>query len=116
MDKKEFGEKLKGLRVSSGLCWDDILGSLQNKYGITLARSTIYGYEHGKCYPDPDAFMALCQIYGADNMLHEFGFTQMPTLVSDGEEEIVLFESEYSPEDWALIKNFVGHIPTIKPE
>ena len=115
MDKKTLGLKLRELRNASGLKWDVILSRLENEHGIVTARSTIYGYENGRNYPDPDILFALCNIYGCSDPMSAFGVGQaMPTLISDGIEEIVLFEHEYSPENWEMIKNFIALIPTTK--
>lgn len=107
MDKKEFGERLKNLRLSSGLDWDTILGKLEER-GFKIARPTVYGYEHGRAYPDPDVFLALCDIYGSKDVFSEFGAHLSS---SDGYEDITLYEDEYTPENWAMIKNFLALVP-----
>lgn len=110
MDKKEIGLKLKELRSTSGLKWDVILARLKDEYGIIVARSTIYGYENGHGCPDPNVFLALCHIYGSDDVLSDFGYSAK--VEQDfGVEELVLFEDEYSPENWDMIKNFIALIP-----
>ena len=109
MDKKEFGDKLKNLRISSGLDWDAILNELE-KRGIKIARPTIYGYEHGRAYPDPDVFLALCEIYGSKDVYSDFGCGAYLSK-SDGYEDITLFEDEYTPENWQMIKNFISLVP-----
>lgn len=114
MDKKEIGLRLKKLRISSSLKWDYILSVLKSEYGIEIARSTIYGYENGHGCPDPNVFLALCHIYGSDDVLSDFGYSAKVGHLDDDCEEYVLFEDEYTPENWALIKNFLALIP-IKP-
>ena len=115
MDKKTLGLKLRELRNASGLRWDEILSLLESRYGICTARSTIYGYENGRNFPDPDVLFALCDMYGCSDPMIEFGVGQhTPTLSSENIEEIVLFENEYSPENWEMIKNFIALIPTVK--
>ena len=113
MDKKEVGQVLREKRKQSGLKWDAILSALKSKYGIEIARSTIFGYENGHASPTPQVLMALCDLYGIQDLLHEFGVSaqQMPTLKSDGIEEIVIFENEYTPENWQMIKNFISLVP-----
>lgn len=113
MEKKDIGKVLKKMRKESGLKWDALLSSLKDNYGITIAQSTIYGYENGYGSPDPRILLALCDLYGQKDLLHEFGIAaaEMPTLKSDGVEEIVLFEDEYSPENWAMLKNFISLVP-----
>lgn len=113
MDKKDIGRVLKEKRKQSGLKWDAILSALKNEYGIQIARSTIFGYENGNAFPTPPVLMALCDLYGVPDLLHEFGVapTKMPTNKSDGVEEIVIFEDEYTPENWAMIKNFLALVP-----
>lgn len=114
MEKKEMGAKLKEMRINSKLKWNELLSRLESEYGFKIAQSTIYGYENGHGCPDPNVFLALCKLYNCDDVMFEFGYSKAPTLVSDDIEEIVLFEHEYSPENWEMIKNFIALVPTVK--
>lgn len=115
MDKKTLGLKLRELRNASGLKWNEILSLLNNKYGISTARSTIYGYENGRNFPDPDMLLALCDMYGCSDPLVEFGVSQhTSTPSSENIEEIILIENNYSPQNWETIKNFIALVPTVK--
>lgn len=111
MDKIVLGQKLREMRISSGLKWDFIIQQLCVQYGISIARSTIYGYEHGRNYPDPNILFALCRIYGCEDILSDFGYSAKVGHLDESCEEFVLFEDEYSPENWAMIKNFLSLIP-----
>lgn len=111
----KIGETLKNLREAAGLSAADVSDLLDERYGIQMNYRTLYNYENGKSSPDVSRFLALCQIYGASDPLRSFGYASAHD-TGFGFEELVLFEDEYSPEDWATIKTFIGHIPTIKPE
>ena len=113
MDKKEMGAKLKEMRINSKLKWNELLSRLESEYGFKIAQSTIYGYENGHGCPDPNVFLALCKLYGCDDVMFEFGYNTSHATGFDFE-EIVLFEDEYSPENWEMIKNFIALVPTIK--
>lgn len=111
MEKKDIGKALKKMRKQSGLKWDVLLASLNEKYGINIAQSTIYGYENGHGSPEPRILLALCDLYGQKDLLHEFGYASVPIAKSDFGEDITLFEDDYSPENWAMIKNFISLVP-----
>ena len=114
MDKKEMGAKLKEMRKISGIKWNVLLSRLETEYGYKIAQSTIYGYENGHGSPDPNIFLALCDLYGCSDILNQFGISQNAHPTGYGFDEIVLFEDEYSPENWEMIKNFIALIPTTK--
>lgn len=114
MNNLDVGEKLRQMREASGLSAKEVSEKLLSEYGIDMNHRTLFNYEKGRSSPDVPRFLALCEIYRSTNILSDFGYNQAHDS-GCGFEELVLFEDEYSPEDWALIKNFVGHIPTIKP-
>ena len=69
---KEFGQKLRSLRISNDLTQQqvaDILG-LKNK-------STLGNWEIGNSEPDAMTFLRLCDIYKVDNILLEFAGTSV---------------------------------------
>lgn len=103
MDKKAFGETLKNLRLKSGLEWNEIMNGLSS-YGILLARSTMYGYEHGRSFPDPDVFLALCKVYGCKDILFEFGFTEEKDENLNG---ITVYKKDYPDEIWRVLRYFL---------
>lgn len=111
MEKKDIGRALKKMRKESGLKWDVLLSSLKERYGVDIAQSTIYGYENGHGSPEPRILLALCNLYGQKDLLHEFGYTSVPVAKSDLGEDIVLFEDDYSPENWTTIKSFLALVP-----
>ena len=69
---KEFGKKLRSLRIANDLTQQqvaDILG-LKNK-------STLGNWEIGNSEPDAMTFLHLCDIYKVDNILLEFAGTSV---------------------------------------
>ena len=72
MANKEFGQKLRSLRISNDLTQQqvaDILG-LKNK-------GTLGNWEIGNSEPDAMTFLRLCDIYKVDNILLEFAGTSV---------------------------------------
>ncbi len=113
MDSNEIGAKLRVFRKKSGFDAKAISTKLLNDYGIRLAPKSLYNYETGRTSPNPDVLLALCDIYGIENPLSDladYAFGGDPTLQSDGIEEIMLFENEFTPEEWMQIKGFVNYI------
>lgn len=94
MDNARIGLKLKELRKDSGKKWGQILSELKEDYGIEVAQSTIYGYENGHASPDVDLFMALCLIYGCDDILYYFGYRSTP------------MNSKHTPEESELLDRY----------
>lgn len=102
---------LRRLRENCNLTANDVSEILLKNYGINMNYRTLYNYENGKSSPDIERFIALCEIYGC-NRLSSFNPGTSP--VDGGEfEEFVIFQDEYTPENWQMIKNFLSLIPKI---
>ena len=63
--------------------------------GFSISDKTIYGYESGHRQPDADTLMAMCVIYGIDDVFSAFGYR-------DTEAETVEESYEGDDEMWKL--------------
>ncbi len=109
MDNLEIGKQLRMMREAANLTAKDVSEQLLHDYGIEMNHRTLFNYEKGRSTPDVNKFLALCRLYGSKDIYSDFGFTAKDSGFDF--EEIVLFEDEYSPDNWAMIKNFLALVP-----
>lgn len=95
MSKEQIALKLKKYREQCGLSVKDVQQKLA-LMGFSISDKTIYGYESGHRQPDADTLMAMCVIYGIDDVFSAFGYKD-----TDDEEDIEE-NSEGSDEMWRL--------------
>lgn len=110
IDKLSLGCKLRDMRIASKLKWDEIISKMHNDHGIQIARSTIYGYEHGSHYPDPNILFALLIVYDRMDDLQALAFGEKAISEPCKSEEIILYESEFSPDEWVQLKGYINYI------
>ncbi len=73
MNKKNLSlGLLRQKRELLGLSMDDVVQKLNDR-GIKISSKTLYGYENGVGFPKVNTFIALCDIYGIDDILGAFG-------------------------------------------
>ena len=84
---KQIGDTLKQLRKTSGKKSSEIIEELRAKHGISIAQSTLYGYENGHANPNIDIFLALCLIYNCQDILYTFGYTDQPKAFAFSQED-----------------------------
>ena len=70
---KGIPEWLKEARRRSGKSVDTVSEELSNQ-NIKKSPKTIYGYERGRSMPDAYVLMALCNIYGVEDILADMGY------------------------------------------
>ena len=104
-----FSDVLRKLREQSGLTAPEVSALLKEKYGMEMNYRTLYNYENGKSSPDVPRFLALCEIYKSKDILCDLWYTAHDSGFDF--EEIVLFEDEYTPENWQMLKNFISLVP-----
>lgn len=68
---KNIGNRLREIRESKKLSRREVAERLQH-YGIDISDKTLYGYEVGRTSANADMFLALCDIYGIDNIAETF--------------------------------------------
>ena len=77
MRNDQIGPMLRKYRKQNALSVQDVIFELSDKYGVTVAEKTIYGWESNQAHPTSDVFVALCDIYKISNL---------PEALSDGNE------------------------------
>ena len=63
---------LRQRREQCGFSIDTVIQLLHER-GIDISSKTLYGYENGVATPKVNTFIALCDIYGINDILGEFG-------------------------------------------
>ncbi|MCQ4638004.1 XRE family transcriptional regulator [Anaerovorax odorimutans] len=100
MDKK-IGTILKKLRKNSGMSVSEVLVKLK-ELGQEIQQPTLYAYENNTRAANADMFIALCQIYGCNNVLETFAGIEVDYSIPDDSEwkmiEKYRFISENSPD------------------
>lgn len=94
MSKEQIALKLKKYREQCGLSVKDVQQKMA-LMGFSISDKTIYGYESGHRQPDADTLMAMCVIYGIDDVFSAFGY-------KDTEEEDIDENCEGNDEVWRL--------------
>ncbi len=123
MDDKEFGKKLRDLRISANKSVPEVSEYLKS-IGYKAATQTIYGWERGHSQPTTDTFMAMCSFYGLQEILPFFGYKEPPsaTDAAPGEDRITMEESNrllvalglieegqgLSDDDLAFLRNIIA--------
>ncbi len=94
MSKEQIALKLKKYREQCGLSVKDVQQKLA-LMGFSISDKTIYGYESGHRQPDADTLMAMCVVYGIDDVFSAFGY-------KDTDDEDVDENDEGNDEVWRL--------------
>ena len=94
MSKEQIALKLQKYREQCGLSVKDVQQKLA-LMGFSISDKTIYGYESGHRQPDADTLMAMCVIYGIDDVFSAFGY-------KDTDEEDIDESYEGNDEVWRL--------------
>lgn len=87
MSREFIAQKLKELRIKSGLTADQV-GEKIGKSG-----KTVNAWENNRGQPDAEILIALCDIYEVDNILKEFRETNTSKpffSLSDHEKEVII--------------------------
>ena len=66
-----IGNKLREIRENKKLSRREVAERLQH-YGMDISDKTLYGYEVGRTSANADMFLALCDIYGIENIKETF--------------------------------------------
>lgn len=70
---KNLPEWLKRTRERNSMTTIDVSKKLL-EYGISKSHKTISGYENGRSMPDAYTLMAMCAIYGVEDIMNELGY------------------------------------------
>lgn len=71
--EKLISAVLKEKRTELKLSGEEVVAKLQ-AHGIDISIKTLYGYENGVSSPKINTFLCLCDIYGIDDIMNEFGY------------------------------------------
>lgn len=123
MDNRDFGAKLKEVRISAKKTVPEISAYLTS-LGYKASEKTIYSWEAGRSQPTPDAFLDMCKFCEAEDILLTFGYKKSPDAAeaTPGAGRISLEESDrilvalglikegqqLSDEDLAFLTHVVG--------
>jgi transcriptional regulator with XRE-family HTH domain len=77
MSKESIGQTLRNLREKNKYNSKEVAEMLNDRFSISVNHKSIYNYETGRNFPDVDIFLALCSIYNCDDILYEFGYTNI---------------------------------------
>lgn len=66
--KKGIADMLKDKRLECGLKGQEVTQRLKLQYDIELSDKTLYGYENAVSSPNIPTFLALCKIYGVEDV------------------------------------------------
>lgn len=87
MSRDFIAQKLRELRIKSGLTADEV-GKKIGKSG-----KTVNAWEHNHGQPDAEILIALCDIYGVDDILDEFREHKPQTVsfhLTDHEKQVII--------------------------
>lgn len=87
---------LRSLRIKNDLSAEEVIERLHKK-GININSKTLYGYEQGVSTPRVNTFIALCDIYGVNDIMGEFGYGPKVKLATgDGEWHIDMYNDFFN--------------------
>ena len=77
MKNNKIGEMLKKYRKMNALSVGEVVLELQDRYGVSVAEKTVYGWESNQAHPTSDVFVALCDIYRINNITDVFNSNEL---------------------------------------
>lgn len=93
MTKEQVASLLRTKRRELGLSGGEVVQSLR-AYGVDISAKTLWGYENGVSAPSVQTFLALCRIYGVEDVIGEVKAQD----VSGREKELLRYFRAASPE------------------
>ena len=112
MKNNRIGEVLKKYRKQNSLSVTDVMILLQERYQLSVAEKTIYGWESNQAHPTTDTFVALCEIYKIRNLSETFsvpskGHKPKEFLIS-AEERLIIENYRKYPELQDAVKRLLN--------
>ena len=99
MKNDQIGKILKKYRKMNMLSVNDVVIELAEKYGVTVAEKTVYGWESNQAHPTAPMLIALCDIYKINNIAEVFSEEVEPKGFPITQEELHLVEEYRRNED-----------------
>ena len=102
MSREHIAKILKELRIKSGLTADEV--------GVKIGKSgkTVNAWENNRGQPDADTLIALCDIYGVEDILKEFRETPIEVFNVSEHEKKVISAYRNKPEMQPAVDRLLG--------
>lgn len=68
MKNEKIGSMLKKYRKQNSMTVSDVVAQLQDRYNLTVAEKTVYGWESNQAHPTTDMFIIMCELYKINNL------------------------------------------------
>lgn len=111
MKNNKIGEMLKKYRKMNALSVGEVVLELQDRYGVSVAEKTVYGWESNQAHPTSDVFVALCDIYRINNITDVFNSNDSKGFHMTAEERKVIEQYRAYPEMQAIIRKLLNMEP-----
>ncbi len=108
MKNNKIGEMLKKYRKMNALSIGDVVFELKDRYGVSVAEKTVYGWESNQAHPTSDVFVALCDIYRINNITDVFNSDEPKGFhITLEERQLIEHYREY-PEMQAVVRKLLN--------
>ena len=114
MKNNRIGEVLKQYRKQNSMSVTDVMVQLRDRYELSVAEKTIYGWESNQAHPTCDTFITLCEMYHINNVADMFSQNspkKSKDFIITPEERQIIEQFRKQPEMRSAIKRLLG-IPT----
>ena len=108
MRNNKIGTMLKKYRRLNNLSIGDVVIELRDKYGVSVAEKTVYGWESNQAHPTSDVFVALCDIYKINNISDVFNSKEPKGFPITAEERQVIEHYREYPEMQSVIRKILN--------
>lgn len=88
--KKDIADFLRDKRAECKMRVPEVTQRLKSMYGLTLSDKTLYGYESEVSSPNIPLFLALCKIYGVEDILGEIERAKKTRVALERDETILI--------------------------
>ena len=108
MKNNQIGIMLKKYRKLNALSIKDVVVELEERYGVTVAEKTVYGWESNQAHPTSDVFVALCDIYKINNISDVFNSKEPKGFPITSEERQLIENYRQYPEVQSVIRKILN--------
>lgn len=108
MRNNKIGTMLKKYRRLNNLSIGDVVIELRDKYGVSVAEKTVYGWESNQAHPTSDVFVALCDIYRITNISDVFNSEKPKGFPITANERTLIEQYRNQPEMQAIIRKLLN--------
>lgn len=112
MGTNTIGSVLKAQRIGAGISVEHVSEALI-KNGFKASKKTIYSWEAGNSQPTPDALLAMCELYGINDVLSTFGYSVPAPAQEQGpddEQQLIAYYKKASSYDRHAILRFAEYV------